>query len=131
VTKRIVSLLILPFFLLMVAFVAAQQPLPEQQRQAPVDVTGHWEIEAKNPDGQMGTKSVDLKQNGTVITGHFKGPNQSGGLEGSLNGHHIVFHTKTRTVLTFRGQVEGDTMTGNFGVNGKHGEFHAVRTAAN
>jgi len=110
----------------------AQQPLPSQQQeqQSSVIVTGHWEIEAKNWNGSFDTKEVDLKQNGNAITGHFKGPNQSGGLDGSLNGHHIVFRTKTRHPLTFRGQVNGDTMEGNFHVMGKEGQFHAVRTAA-
>jgi hypothetical protein len=63
-----------------------------------------------------------------VITGHFKAPNQSGELDGSINGHHIVFRTKTSNPLTFRGQVQGDTMTGNFHIHGNEGEFHAVRT---
>ena len=63
--------------------------------QQPVDVTGHWIISAKNWNGDLDTKTVDLQQKGNAITGHFKGPNQSGGLEGSVNGHHIVFRTKT------------------------------------
>ena len=88
-------------------------------------MTGHWVIEAKNWNGDFDTKTVDLQQKGTAITGHFKGPNQSGGLDGSINGHHIVFRTKTKHPLTFRGQVQGDTMTGNFHVMGKEGEFHA------
>ena len=103
----------------------AQEPLPNQQ---PVDVSGHWIISAKNWNGELDTKTVDLVQNGNEITGHFKGPNQSGGLEGSADGHHIVFRTKTKHPLTFRGQVEGDTMQGNFHVMGKEGEFHAERT---
>ncbi len=105
-----------------------QEPLPNQ---APVDVSGHWIISAKNWNGTMDTKTVDLQQKGSEITGHFKGPNQSGGLDGSVNGHHIVFRTKTRNPLTFRGQVEGDTMTGNYHVMGKEGEFHAERTGTN
>jgi hypothetical protein len=129
VTKRMVRLLILPLFLT-VAWMcaAAQQPLPHSQEV--VDVTGHWVIEAKNWNGDFDTKTVDLEQKGNAITGHFKGPNQSGGLEGSINGHHIVFRTKTKHPLTFRGQVQGDTMTGNYHVMGKEGEFHAERTAA-
>jgi hypothetical protein len=121
-----VGLLFLLFLLTMRA--AAQEPLPHQQNQAPVNVTGHWVIEAKNWNGSFDTKTVDLEQNGAAITGHFKGPNQSGGLDGSINGHHIVFRTKTKHPLTFRGQVQGDTMTGNFHVMGKEGEFHAERT---
>lgn len=104
----------------------AQEPLPTRP---PVDVTGHWVISVLNWEGDLGTKTVDLEQNGNAITGHFKGPNQSGGLEGSVNGRHIVFRTKTKHPLTFRGQVNGDTMTGKFHVMGKEGEFHAGRTA--
>ena len=113
-------------FLTMPAFAPAQQPLPTPSA---VDVSGHWVISAKNWNGELDTKSVDLKQNGSEITGHFKGPYQSGGLAGSVNGHHIVFRTKTRNPLVFRGQVEGDTMQGNFHVLGKEGLFHAERTS--
>ncbi len=104
----------------------AQEPLPTAE---PVNVVGTWTISARNWDGTLNTKTVDLKQNGNEITGHFKGPNQSGGLQGTVNGHHIVFRTKTRTVLTFRGQVEGDTMQGTYDVRGKQGEFHAYRSS--
>jgi hypothetical protein len=31
---------------------------------------------------------------------------------------------------TFRGQVDGDTMTGNYDVMGKEGEFHVESTAS-
>ena len=128
-TNRRVYFLILSFVLLVIG-VAAQEPLPHQQNQTPVNVAGHWVIEAKNWNGDFDTKTMDLQQNGNEITGHFKGPNQSGGLDGSVNGHHIVFRTKTRHPLTFRGQVQGDTMEGNFHVMGKEGQFHAERTAA-
>jgi opacity protein-like surface antigen len=129
VTSRIVNFLIVALALSAAALcAAAQQPLPNSQEA--VDVTGHWVIEAKNWNGQLDTKTVDLQQQGNAITGHFKGPDQSGGLEGSVNGHHIVFRTKTKHPLTFRGQVQGDAMTGNYHVMGKEGEFHAERTAA-
>jgi hypothetical protein len=108
----------------------AQTPLPSD-KQPPVNIAGHWVIEAKNWNGSFDTKTVDLEQNGNAITGHFKGPNQSGGLDGSINGHHIVFRTKTKHPLTFRGQVQGNTMTGNFHVMGKEGEFHAERSSPN
>ena len=123
--KRLLCAMLLLLFA--TTFAVSQEPLPNQQ---PVDVTGHWVISAKNWNGELDTKTVDLQQTGNSITGHFKGPNQSGGLDGSVNGHHIVFRTKTKHPLTFRGQVEGDTMTGNYHVMGKEGEFHAERTAA-
>jgi len=117
--------LLVPLFVPTLA--VAQDPLPNSE---PVNVAGHWIISARNWNGELNTKTVDLKQNGNEITGHFKGPDQSGGLEGSVNGHHIVFRTKTRHPLTFRGRVEGDAMQGTYHVMGKEGEFHAERTVA-
>ena len=126
-SRRNLSLISSAFLLFLIAvFAAAQTPLPSEQRPL-VNVAGHWVIAAKNWNGTLDTKTIDLEQNGNSITGHFKGPNQSGGLEGSANDHHIVFRTKTKHPLTFRGQVDGDTMTINYHVMGKEGEFHAKR----
>ena len=36
---------------------------------------GNWTLYCKDPNGSTSTKYLDLRQNGTVITGHFKGPN--------------------------------------------------------
>jgi hypothetical protein len=123
-SRRNLSLICSASLLLLVAVFAAPQTLPPSQR-LPVKVAGHWVIEGKNWNCALDTKAVDLEQNGNSITGHFKGPNQSGGLEGSVNGHHIIFRTKTKHPLTFRGQVNGDTMTGNYHVMGRE-EFHAA-----
>jgi hypothetical protein len=107
------------------SFSLAQQPPAEQP---PDNVEGKWTIYAKDPDGGTSTKYLEIKQNGTALSGHFKGPHQSGGIEGTINLHHIVIRTKTRDVLTFRGKVEGNKMSGNFGNRGRHGEWEAVRT---
>jgi hypothetical protein len=104
----------------------AQEPLPTAQ---PVNVVGTWILSCRNWDGQLDTKTVDLKQNGSDTTGHFKGPYQSGGLQGTVNGRHIMFRTKTRTVLTFRGPVEGDTMQLTYHVRGKEGQCHGYRSS--
>jgi hypothetical protein len=118
------------FLMASVGLLAAQQPPSEE---APANVEGNWTIYSKGDDGRTATKYVELKQNGTAITGHFKGPNQSGGLEGTVNGKHIVFHTKTRSVFTFRGQVEGDAIRGTWGLHGPHiepmhGDWEARRS---
>ena len=60
----------------------------------PANVAGKWTIYTKAADGETSTKYIELKQDGNTITGHFKGPNQSGGLEGTINEEHIVFRTK-------------------------------------
>ena len=50
---------------------------------------------------------MQITQQGGVITGHYQGPGQEGALEGTINQQHILFRTKTRGVLTFRGRVDG------------------------
>jgi hypothetical protein len=122
--KSVVLLLALLVFLVHGASLAQEPPEP----QPPDNVEGKWTIHAHDPDGSFSTKYVEIKQNGALLTGHFKGPHQSGGIEGTVNVHHIVFRTKTRDVLTFRGRIEGNTMSGNFGNRGRHGTWIAERT---
>jgi hypothetical protein len=120
---------ILPFFAFLLWITctgAVSQQLPQER--LPVNVAGNWTIYAKGDDGNTSTKYIQVEQNGSTITGHFKGPNQSGGLEGTVDFRHIVFRTKTREVLTFRGMINGDTMQGNFGIRGIHGVWQATRT---
>ncbi len=81
----------------------------------------------KIPKAPSTPNTSSSKQNGNEITGHFKGPNQSGGLQGTVNDHHIFFRTKTRQPLGFRGQVNGDTIEGTFHTRRGTGQFHAVR----
>jgi len=94
----------------------------------PANVEGKWTIYAKAGNGETSTKYIELKQNGNTLSGHFKGPNQSGGLEGTINGQNIMFRTKTRWVFTFRGRVEGDKIQGTFHDRRGQGEWQAVRT---
>lgn len=107
---------------------AAQAPLPERP---PANVAGKWTMSTRGETGEVHTDYVTLEQNGSVLTGHFKGPFQSGSLEGSINQQHVVFRTKTRHPVTFRGRVDGDTMDGTVHVMGRAGEFHGSRSPAN
>lgn len=98
----------------------AQQPI--------VNARGNRTIYSKNIDkGAMVTKRVLITQDGNQLWGHFEGPNQSGPIRGFVNGHHIEFSTKTRNVLTFRGQIDGNGMSGMYGIHGRHAEWSAVR----
>lgn len=92
-------LVVFAFLSLGLAPLAVGQEPPAEK--PPAHVAGKWTIYAKAADGETSTKYVELKQDGNAITGHFKGPNQSGGLEGTINEQHIVFRTKTRWVFTF------------------------------
>ena len=116
------------------SFGFAQQPPPQQQ---PASVAGNWTLYCKDPNGTTSSKYLDLQQKGTVITGHFKGPNQSGGVEGTIDNQHLVVRTKTRNVLTFRGRVDGprvegvvqgNTFNGTFHDRGGTGSFQGVRS---
>ena len=99
----------------------AQQPPPQQ---LPANVGGKWTLYCKDPNGTTSAKYLDLQQKGSVITGHFKGPNQSGGVEGTIDEQHLVVRTKTRNVLTFRGRVEGPRVQGVVQGNTFNGTFH-------
>ncbi len=125
VRARIATLVVAILFVA-VGHVARAQQAPSEQE--PDNVAGKWTIYSKNIDNNESvTKFVQIVQNGTELSGHFKGPNQSGGIQGSIHVHHIEFSTKTRNVLTFRGQVDGDRMRGMYGIHGRHGEWEAVR----
>ena len=98
------------------------------QEQPPDNVTGNWIIYAQDvARAGSNLKSVEIVQNGNIITGHFKGPHQSGKIQGWVNIHHIEFSTDTRNVLTFRGRIEGNIMSGIYGVHGRHAEWRAER----
>lgn len=116
---------LLAFLALITAGAAVAQQSPSEE--PPANVAGKWTIYSKGGDGKTATQYIDLVQDGVKITGHFKGPHQSGGLEGTMNGRHIVFKTKTREVLTFRGMVDGNTIEGTFGIRGVQGEWQARR----
>ena len=101
------------------------QQVPQEQQAA--DVAGDWTVYSKGGDGKTATQYITIKQTGNTITGHFKGPNQSGSLKGTINVRHIVFQTDTREVLTFRGNLQNNMMTGLYGIQGRHAEFRGER----
>jgi hypothetical protein len=76
-------------------------------QEPPANVAGNWTIHSKGPDGRDRTQVMQLTQQGAIITGHYQGPGQQGELEGTIKEQHILFHTKTHAVLTFRGRVDG------------------------
>ena len=115
--------------------VAWSQQTPTQG--APASVAGKWTLYCNDPNGTTSAKYLDLQQTGSAIKGHFKGPNQSGGVEGSINEQHLVVRTKTRQPLVFRGRidgqringvVQGNTFTGTFHDRGGTGTFQGQRT---
>jgi hypothetical protein len=114
------------FLSLLAGTVAVAQEAPSEE--APVDVSGKWTLYCNDPDGTTSTKYLDIKQDGETLSGHFKGPDTSGGIEGTIHEKHMFVRTKTRHVLAFRGRVDGDKMVGTFHSPKGQGTFQAVRT---
>ena len=111
-----------------------QQPPPQQ---LPANAAGKWTLYCNDPNGTTSTKYLELQQRGTVIKGHFKGPYQSGGVQGTIDVQHLVVRTKTLGVLVFRGRVDGprvdgvvqgNTFNGTFHDRGGTGSFQGVRS---
>lgn len=97
-------------------------------QRAPVNVTGSWTIYSTSlEDGATVVKHVEIAQDGNQLTGYFEGPDQSGPINGEVDGHHIHFVTVTRTVMNFRGEVIGNTITGTYILHGRHAQWQAQR----
>lgn len=123
-------------FLFLMLFCPAARPQEPPSEAPPANVAGKWVLYCNDPNGTTSAKYLDLEQNGNNIKGHFKGTYQSGGVEGTVNGQHLVVRTKTRDVLVFRGRVEGprvngvvqgSTYVGNFHNRGGTGSFKGER----
>jgi hypothetical protein len=112
--------------------VAAQATTAETTVAAPnpvnTNVSGNWTIYAYNTN-QPGSslKEVQISQDGNILSGTFHGPHQKGHLQGWINGNHVEFSTDTRDVLTFRGEVTADGMSGMYGIHGEHAPWKAQR----
>jgi hypothetical protein len=112
------------FLFLMCIFYAAARSQEPPSEKPPANVAGKWILYCNDPNGSTSSKYLDLEQDGTNIKGHFKGPNQSGGVEGTINQQHLVVRTKTREVLVFRGRVDGPRVNGVVQGNTYDGTFH-------
>ena len=101
---------------------------PQDMRPAP-NVAGNWTIYAENVDHPGSSlKTIEVSQNGNIISGIFHGPNQHGKFQGWINGNHIEFSTDTHDVLTFRGEITPQGMSGLYGIHGRHAPWKAERT---
>jgi len=90
------------------------------------DVAGTWTVQVSGDAGSA-SQTIILTQDGNKISGTFKGPRQSGKLEGTVDGNAIKFHVKTRVPLDYTGTVDGDSMMGTMSGRGKTGNWTAKR----
>ena len=127
--KTRLARLLLPGIAVLIIAAVSRAQLPEPDpNDPPVDVHGRWIIYSKNIDNdETVEKPLEITQDHHHISGYFKGPNQQGKIHGVVNGRRVVFQTQTKNMLTFRGEADGDTITGLYGIHGRHGQFRAVR----
>jgi len=93
---------------------------------ADANVTGSWNIKVSGHAGTADQK-MDLKQDGNKVSGTFKGPRQSGTIEGTVDGDNIKFRVKAFVPMEYVGTVDGDTMKGTLTGRGKTGNWTATR----
>ena len=92
-----------------------------------LNVAGTWNVSVSGAAGSA-QQTIVLQQDGTKISGTFKGPRQSGPLEGMVDGKNITFHVKTHVPFDYKGTIDGDTMKGTMTGKGKTGDWTATRT---
>ncbi len=93
---------------------------------APANVAGTWKVSVTGAAGTA-EQTIVLNQDAGKITGTFKGPRQSGPLQGTVEGNNISFHVAARFPLDYKGVVDGNTMKGTLTGNGKTGDWSATR----
>src|ERR1700689_2660929 len=113
---QIASFLLL--FVVAIAAVAAD---------APANVAGTWTVDVSGAPGKR-SPTITLKQDGGTITGTFKGPRQSGTIDGTVDGKNVKFHVTARIPLDYTGTVDGDSMKGTMSGRGQQGDFTANRS---
>jgi hypothetical protein len=91
-----------------------------------VNVTGTWTFKASGGAGSA-DQTIVMKQDGGKITGTFKGPRQSGTIDGTVAGNNIKFHVTARAGIDYVGTVDGDAMKGTLSARGKSGDWAATR----
>jgi hypothetical protein len=92
----------------------------------PANVAGTWTVQVSGEAGNA-EQTIVLQQDGNKISGTFKGPRQSGSLEGTVDGNNIAFHVSTRVPLDYKGAVDGEAMKGTMSGHGKTANWTATR----
>jgi hypothetical protein len=90
------------------------------------NVAGTWTVTVSG-GAMTANQTLNIQQDGAKITGTFKGPRQSGTLDGTVAGNKVDFHVQARIPLDYTGTADGDTMKGTFSGGGRTGDWTATR----
>ena len=80
------------------------------------NVSGEWDFTVETQAGP-GTPHFSLKQDGTTLSGTYKGALGEAPVTGTVNGNEVSINFKVNAQgadlsVTYQGTVEGDTMKG-------------------
>lgn len=91
---------------------AAQQESAQDNSAAP-NLSGNWQVSWENAKGSQRQVTMQIKQDGSKLTGEFQSERDSAPLKGSLKGNQVSFNVKLpRRQASFTGTVDGDKMSG-------------------
>ena len=100
-----------------------------------VDVSGKWLFTVQTGAGS-GSPTMDFKQDGERLTGHYSGQLGEADLKGTVKGNTIEFTFATdvqgyHLESTYSGTIDKDTMKGTVSITGlgTEGSFSAKRQA--
>jgi hypothetical protein len=88
------------------------------------NVDGNWQVSWQ---GRQGTQqaTLQLKQDGSNLSGTFQGPGGSSSVSGTIHGNNVSFTAQFEgsrsATLVFAGAVDGDKMIGTFQAQGGGG----------
>jgi len=92
----------------------------------PANVAGTWNVAVTGAAGAT-NQTIVLQQDGSNLTGTFKGPRESGTITGTVTGNNIKFHVKARIPIDYTGVADGQSMKGTLVGHGKTGDWVATR----
>ena len=77
------------------------------------NISGNWEVSFTGRNGGERQVAMQLKQQGSKLSGTFQGQRGSAPLSGTVQGNEVAFNVKMkRRDASFTGTVEGDKMSG-------------------
>ena len=101
---------------MLLAVSAAAVMLATSAIAADTNVTGEWDMIVESPAG-TGTPHFSLKQDGSNVTGNYKGQLGEAPVTGTVKGNELTINFKVNAQgqdlpITYTGTVEGDTIKG-------------------
>lgn len=77
------------------------------------NLSGNWQMSWAGPKGKQRQVTMQVKQDGSKLSGNFQAERGSAPLTGSLKGNQVSFSVKTpKRKASFTGTVDGDKMSG-------------------